>query len=93
MAVQAETMDTNTEIEEDIDMVPNPVDDLPPSVSETISPQKPNTMNIDFSSEAVQLQLAEIDSKRAPRSGYMLFAKQKRQEITSEGGGVSGTTS
>jgi len=63
---------------------------LPPVVESGVEPpHNPSTPDIDFNSNAVQSQLAEIESHKPPRSGYMLFAKENRHLIAAESCGVA----
>ena len=47
------------------------------------------SMDIDLSSEVIHKQLAELDARKPPRSGYMLFASTHRKDL-GQCGAVSG---
>jgi len=79
----------NDEELEDIDMIPPEISNQQPIASEAESPEKAAPMGFDFCSKAVQSQLAEIESHKPPRSGYMLFAKENRHLIAAESCGVA----
>ena len=66
-------------------------DDVQMEINDDHKSSKSSSMDIDATgNEITQEQLDELEAKKPPRSGYMLFASIHRKEI-GQCGSVSGT--